>query len=130
MPGCLKGASIRIRLEGCQYLGFWSGSGSVVLVDESAASVAAFARAGARPAGRVGWTQTEAAVRVLGVVVVEVVGEDAAQMPFTADQEPVEAFAADGLNEPLGVGVRDRRPNRPPDHPNLLALEHGVLRRA
>ena len=114
------------RPEGCENLGFGSGSGSVVLVDQPAEAVAAFDRAGGRPVGRVGWAQTEAARRALGVVVVEVVDEDAAQMPLTADQEPVEAFAAHRLNASLGVRVCDGRSHGRADHPDLLRLEDRV----
>jgi hypothetical protein len=39
------------------------------------------------------------------------------------DQQPVQTLGSDGADEPFGVGVGLRRPDRCPDHPDPFALE-------
>ena len=46
-------------------------------------------------------------MRALGVVVREVLGDNAVEVSVAGDQDPVEALAADRLDEAFGVGVRD-----------------------
>jgi hypothetical protein len=45
----------------------------------------------------------------VAVVVIDVDTEDAFELATVDDQDPVEAFASDGADEALGVGVRLRR---------------------
>jgi hypothetical protein len=62
-------------------------------------------------------------VWTLGVVVLEVVDEHPAEVVLVAEQEPVEAFAADGADEALRVGAGDRRADRREDDADRLARE-------
>ncbi|GAA2395666.1 hypothetical protein GCM10010404_61590 [Nonomuraea africana] len=41
-----------------------------------------------------------------------VLRQDVSQVPLTDDQDPVQAFAADATNPPLGNRVRTWRPHR------------------
>ena len=59
----------------------------------------------------------------LVVVVLEEVDEDAVEVALVADQEPVEALAADGAHEAFCVGVRDGRADRGADHADAFARE-------
>ena len=61
-----------------------------------------------------------------GVVVLEVLGDDAVQVPVVGDQDPVEALLADRLHHALCVGVRDGRADRREDDADTVGLEHGV----
>src|SRR5437764_601751 len=47
-------------------------------------------------------------------------------MAAPTDQDPVEAFSADGADETLGVGVGSRRQHWCADHPKAFAAEHVV----
>jgi hypothetical protein len=49
-----------------------------------------------------------------------------AEVAFVADEDPVEAFAADRADDELGVGVRDGRADRREDHADPFAGELGV----
>ena len=62
----------------------------------------------------------------LVMVVLEEVYEDAAEVAFVADHEPVEAFAAHRLHESLCVGVRDGGADRGADHADSFAREDVV----
>jgi hypothetical protein len=84
-----------------------SGGGSVVLVDEAAEAVAARDLAGGwhrRWLSRVGWLELERAVRPVDVVVVDVDAQDTVEVAAVEDQQSVEAFSADGSDEPPGDG--------------------------
>lgn len=48
----------------------------------------------------------QAPVRLVAVVVLGVLGQDAAEMPLAEDQHAVQALAAQRAHEPLRVGVR------------------------
>jgi hypothetical protein len=52
-----------------------------------------------------GCRQAEAAVRTMAVVVLDIVMEDAKQLPAAADQEMVQALPAHGANPALGDGI-------------------------
>ena len=67
----------------------------MVFVDQAAESVAAFDRAVFETGRRVGRLEGAAALGTLVVVVLEVLDEDSAEVVLVADQDPVEAFAAD-----------------------------------
>ena len=69
------------------------------MVDEAGESIVASDWAVWNAWGRVGWFEVEAAVWSFGVVVGEVLGDDALEMPIAGDQHPVEAFAADRLTK-------------------------------
>ena len=69
------------------------------------------------------WLQPESAVGTLAVVVLEVLANDVREVAFAADQDPVEALAADRSDDAFGVGVRDRRAHRREDHPDSFARE-------
>jgi hypothetical protein len=58
--------------------------------------------------------------------VVDVDAQDVVEVAAVEDQQPVEALAADGSDEPLGDGVCLRRPHRRLDDPNPVAVEHVV----
>ena len=70
-----------------------------------------------------GWLEFEAAVRPVGVVVVDVDVEDVLEVSAAADQDPVEALASDGPDAALGVGVGPRRPDGRADDPDSFAVE-------
>jgi hypothetical protein len=74
-------------------------------VDESSESVMACDRADCLRWRRVGCLEHSATVGPFVVVVLEVLAEDAVEVAFVADQEPVEALCADGADEALRVGV-------------------------
>jgi hypothetical protein len=65
-------------------------------------------------------------VRPMDVVVVDVDAHDAFEVAAVEDQQPVEAFGADGSDESLGDGVCLRRPHRRLDDPDAAAVEHLV----
>src|SRR5436853_665914 len=59
----------------------------------------------------------------LTVVMVDVDAEDMLEVAAVEDQEPVQALAADGANEPLRDCVRLRRAHWRPDDPHAFAAE-------
>jgi hypothetical protein len=78
-----------------------------VLVDEAAEAIAALDLADGwcrRWLPRLRWLELER-VRPLRVVVVDVDAQDALEVTAVEDQQPVEAFGADGSDEALGDGV-------------------------
>jgi len=62
-------------------------------------------------------------MRPVGVVVVAVDAQDTLKLPAAADQEPVEAVAADGADPAFGERIRLRRPERCADDLDALASE-------
>ena len=62
-------------------------------------------------------------MRPLAVVMGHVGAQHVFEVAAAEDQQPVETLAADGADEALGEGVRLRRTNRCPDHPDAFALE-------
>src|SRR4029450_10351396 len=57
---------------------------------------------------RGGWiwrVELECPMRAVGVVVLDVHTQDLLQVPSADDQQPVQAFGADGADPPLGVGI-------------------------
>jgi len=58
--------------------------------------------------------------------VVDVDAEDVFELPAAADQEPVEAVAADGADPAFGERVRVRRPKRGADDLDTLVAEDVV----
>ena len=72
--------------------------------------------------------RAQAAVGAVAVVVVDVDAEDAFELAAVDDQDPAEAFASDGADEALGVGVRLWRPDRRFDDLNPFAAEDFVER--
>ena len=69
-------------------------------MDEVVEWIATVDWAGAETWWRVGLFEREAAAGAPGVVVLEVVGEDAAEVPLAGDEDPVEALSADRLDKP------------------------------
>jgi hypothetical protein len=63
-------------------------------------------------------------MRALRVVVVDVDAQHTLEVAAVEDQQPVDAFGADGSEEPLGDGVPLRRPHRSLHDPNPVAAEH------
>ena len=53
-------------------------------------------------------------------------GQDGAQVPFTVDQQMVEALSAQRSHIPLCKGIRPRRPDWRFDNPYTVADEHVV----
>jgi hypothetical protein len=64
---------------------------------------------------RLGNGQREAAVRSLLVVVADVAARQPQQMAPPEHQRPVQTLRAHGLDPPLSMGIRLRRPNRRPE---------------
>lgn len=61
------------------------------------------------------WVELLAAVRPLGVVVLDVLGQDRCQMMSAEDQHAVSQLGSDGAYEPLRVPVRLRAAMRNSD---------------
>jgi len=99
----------RKALEGCHYSDSGSGGRSFVVVDEAAEAVESLDWACAELRRRVWGSEAESAVGTLAVVVLEVLADEVGEVALVSDQDPVEALAADRADEPLGIGVRDRR---------------------
>jgi len=59
----------------------------------------------------------------MGVVVIDVDVQEALKLPAAADQEPIEAVAADGADPALGECVRLRCPKRCADDLDAVASE-------
>ena len=68
----------------------------------------------------------EGSVRAMPVVVGLVLGQDSCQLSFVEDQQPIQAFAADGADPPLGVGVRLRGAWWATEYWDLRVSEHVV----
>ena len=67
-----------------------------------------------------------ASVGTMTVVVALELGQDGAQVPFTVDQQMVEALSAQRSHIPLRKGIRPRRPDWRFDNPYTVAGEHVV----
>jgi hypothetical protein len=87
-------------------------------VDESAKDVASsdasrvgFGDRGRRFGDRRGTALIEGSVRPEPVVMTHVFGEDDFEMAAAEDEEPVQAFPADGADKPLSHRVCARRPD-------------------
>jgi hypothetical protein len=78
------------------------------VVDEAAEAVEALDWACAELRRRIWGSEAECAVRTLAVVVLEVLANEVDE-GARFDQDPVEALAAGRADEPLGIGVPDRR---------------------
>jgi hypothetical protein len=63
-------------------------------------------------------------MRPLRVVVVDEDAQDAFEVAGVEDQQPVEAFGADGSDEPLGDGVCLRRLHRRLDDPDACGVRN------
>ena len=79
------------------------------------------------------WTRTpggrallQGPVRPVRVVVIDVLAENEAEMPFARDQHPVQALAAGAGHPPLGDRVRLGRPDRGLDDPHAGSGKHRV----
>jgi hypothetical protein len=64
----------------------------------------------------------------MGVVVVDVDAQDTLELSAAADQEPVEAVAANGADPVFGERVRLRRPKRGADDLDALAAKDLIER--
>ena len=60
----------------------------------------------------------EGPVRPMPVVMIHVLGEDSFEMAPVEDEEPVQAFTADGADKPLADRVRAWRPDGRVDDPD------------
>ena len=69
------------------------------------------------------WLEAERAVRPLRVVVLDEDAKHALEVAAVDDQQPVQAFGADGPDEPLRDGVCLRRSHRRLDAPDPVAGE-------
>jgi hypothetical protein len=65
-------------------------------------------------------------VRPRGVVVLDELGENAFEVTFATDEQPVEALRSCGADKPLGEGVRSRRSDRRLDDPGADRSQHLV----
>ena len=68
-------------------------------------------------------------VRPVGVVVIGVLTQDQPQVPFTGNQHPVQALAADTGDPAFRDRVRPRRLDRSLDDPHADRIEDRVERR-
>ena len=57
------------------------------------------------------------------MIVVDILPDGPAQMPLSERDEPIEAFAPNGKNEPLGESVQVRAARGEADHLDPLACE-------
>jgi hypothetical protein len=62
----------------------------------------------------------------MSVVVLDIDPEGLLQVTTANDEEPVEAFGADGADPPLGVGIGVRRLDRRDEYLGALGAEHVV----
>ena len=62
----------------------------------------------------------------MGVVILDVLGEDGFEMAATEDEHPVEALAPRGADHALTDGVRPRCPDRALGDPGALCGEDSV----
>ena len=69
-----------------------------------------------------GWREAESAVRPMSVVMVDELAENMLQVLAVCDQQPVEALASYGADEPLGYSVCLRRPDRRVDYPDACGV--------
>ena len=67
-------------------------------------------------------------MRSLGVVVIDVFGQDRSQVPLPDDEYAVGEFGSDGAHEPFGVAVRLRTPRRNSHDLDSRVGEDGVER--
>jgi hypothetical protein len=67
-----------------------------------------------------------ASVGTMMIVVALEFGQYGAQVPFTVDQQMVEALSAQRSHIPLCKGIRPRRPDWRFDNPYTVAGEHVV----
>jgi hypothetical protein len=74
----------------------------------------------------VGRALTEAAVRSVRVVMLDVLVQELLELVVVPDEGPVAEFAADGPDPSFGVGVRDRRVRRGADDPGAVAVKDVV----
>jgi len=58
---------------------------------------------------RCGWLEVEATVRPGGVVMLQILSEDAVQLPTVPDQRPIQALATYRPDPALGISVGPRR---------------------
>jgi len=65
-------------------------------------------------------------VRPVPVVMIHVLGEDSFEMAPAEDEEPVQAFTADGADKPLADRVRAWRPDGRLDDPDPVGCEDSV----
>jgi hypothetical protein len=107
-----------------------SGSrGPAVLVNEPAESVPAVdlerigGSGGAESGSRLGRDESEATMRTVGVVVIDVGVPDALELATAGDQDPVEALAPHGADEALGKRVCPRSLDRCSDDLDPRAAE-------
>jgi hypothetical protein len=103
---------------------------AAVFVDESVEQVVSFevAYGGERAVvtERRWWDELQRAVRPVGVVVIDVDAEHMLEMAAVHDEEPIEAFSADGADEALGNRVRVWCSHWRLDDADAFAGEHGV----
>ena len=76
--------------------------------------------------GSVRRLKLERPVGTMPVVVLDVDTKDLLQMTAPNDQQPIQAFGADGADPPFCVGVRGRRPHWRHEHLGTLRAEHLV----
>jgi hypothetical protein len=104
-----------------------------VFLDEAAESITAedsdivVWRRGISSVGRM---PGQAAVRTVGVVVIDVLGQDAAQMPLASDQGPIGTFAAEATYPAFGDRVGPRRSHRSRDEVDAHRDEGRIERRS
>jgi hypothetical protein len=68
----------------------------------------------------------QGAVRTVCVVVIDELAEHVLEVATVQDDEPVEAFSADGADEALGDRIRLWRAHRRLDHVDVFAGEDGI----
>jgi hypothetical protein len=68
----------------------------------------------------------QGAVRAVTVVMVDLLGQHAPQLPAAQDQHPIQHLPANRAHPALGVGVGPRRPHRRAQHLDPLGSDDGV----
>src|SRR3954463_2136148 len=77
---------------------------------------------------RAGGSLVQGSVRAVGVEVLHILAQDDVEVAWSGDQEVVEAFPAQGADEPFRDRVRPWCPDRGADDPQVGAGEDGVER--
>jgi len=100
-----------------------------VFVDEAAEPVSsehADARPGTRRGVGCGWALVQGSVRAVGVEVLHILAQHDVEVAWSGDQDVIEAFPAQGADEPFRDRVRPGRPGRGADDADVGTGEDGV----
>jgi hypothetical protein len=68
----------------------------------------------------------QASVRTVGVIVIDILGQNMAQVALSGNKDPVSAFAANAPDPAFGDRARTRRPHWRCDEPGADRGEHRI----